>query len=208
MTQTQTDATQRRYDRIAPIYDAMELLVERLAFREWRAELWSHVEGERVLEVGVGTGKNLPYHPDDKEVTAIDLSRSMITQARQRARQQGEPVLLTQADAQHLPFAEATFDAAVATFVFCSVPDPVLGLSEISRVVRPGGRILLLEHVRVNAPVVGPVMDLLDPAIVRIMGAHIARRTADNVAKAGLHIESVEELAPGGLVKLIHARPG
>jgi ubiquinone/menaquinone biosynthesis C-methylase UbiE len=110
-----------------------------------------------------------------------------------------------QTDAQHLAFADRTFDAAVATFVFCSVPDPVLGLSEVKRVVRRHGKVLLLEHVRINAPVIGPLMDLLDPVSVRVMGPHIARRTVKNVQKAGLVIDRVEVFAPGALVKLIHA---
>jgi ubiquinone/menaquinone biosynthesis C-methylase UbiE len=109
-------------------------------------------------------------------------------------------------DAQRLAFPDAAFDAALATFVFCSVPDPVLGLQELGRVVRPGGQILLLEHVRVNKPMIGKLMDLFDPFVVRLMGPHINRRTAENVKKAGLEIKRVEELAPGGLVKLMVAR--
>jgi ubiquinone/menaquinone biosynthesis C-methylase UbiE len=203
---TETQATQQRYDRLAPLYDAMEVVVERAAFSQWRRRLWASVGGKRVLEVGVGTGKNLPYHPDGSQVTAIDLSRRMMAQAQQRAHRARLATQLIQADAQHLPFATAAFDAAVATFVFCSVPDAVQGLGEAKRVVRRGGQVLLLEHVRVNAPLIGPLMDLLDPISARLMGPHIARRTAENVAKAGLSIEKVEELAPGALVKLIHAR--
>jgi len=90
--------------------------------------------------------------------------------------------------------------------VFCSVPDPVQGLRELGRVVRPDGDIWLLEHVRVNRPVVGLLMDLLNPIVVRIMGANINRRTVENVRKAGLEIVEIEDLR-GGLVKLIHARP-
>jgi ubiquinone/menaquinone biosynthesis C-methylase UbiE len=110
-------------------------------------------------------------------------------------------------DAQHLALADGTFDAAVSTFVFCSVPDPVVGLGELGRVVVPGGPITLLEHVRVNEPLIGMVMDLLDPVVVQLMGPHINRQTVENVRKAGLEVEQVKELTPGGLVKLIVAQP-
>lgn len=203
---TSTSATQKRYDRIAPIYDAMEVIVEKVAFSDWRERLWSYVEGQTILEVGVGTGKNLPYHPNGAEVMSIDLSQKMMARAQRREDQSDAAVSFIQADAQRLPFAAATFDTAVATFVFCSVPDPIRGLEEVKRVVRSNGQILLLEHVRVNAPVIGPLMDLLDPISVRIMGPHIARKTAENVDNAGLSIETVEELTVGGLVKLIRAR--
>jgi ubiquinone/menaquinone biosynthesis C-methylase UbiE len=111
-------------------------------------------------------------------------------------------------DAQRLDFPDDSFDAAVATFVFCSVPDAVRGLRELGRVVKPRGQILLLEHVRINEPkFIGKTMDLLDPVVVRLMGPHINRRTEQNVRRAGLKVERVEALAPLDLVKLIVARP-
>jgi ubiquinone/menaquinone biosynthesis C-methylase UbiE len=107
---------------------------------------------------------------------------------------------------QHLAFADDNFDTAVATFVFCSVPIPIQGLRELSRVVRSGGDIWLLEHVRVDKRVLGPLMDGLNPILVRMSGANINRQTVENVARAGLELISVENLK-ADLVKLIHARP-
>jgi len=202
-----TKATRARYNRLAPIYDAMEVFAER-RFKPWRQRLWSQVPPGRVLEVGVGTGKNMPYYPAGAQVTAVDLSDKMLAQARKRAAREGIQVELHEMDAQALSFEDDSFDAAVATFVFCSVPDPVRGLKELGRVVRPEGRILLLEHVRVEHPVIGRLMDLVNPIVVRVIGANINRRTVENVQRAGLLIEKVEDLASMGLVKLIMARPG
>jgi len=109
-------------------------------------------------------------------------------------------------DVQRLEFPDDTFDVAVSTFVFCSVPDPLAGLRELGRVVRPGGDIWLLEHMRVDRPFVGPLMDALNPLVVRVMGANINRRTVENVRRAGLTLVAVQELR-GKLVRLIHARP-
>jgi phosphatidylethanolamine/phosphatidyl-N-methylethanolamine N-methyltransferase len=203
---SETKQAQRRYDRLAPVYDVMEAGVEWLAFERWRQQLWQKVEGKRVLEVGVGTGKNFPHHREHLMVAGIDLSSKMLSRAQPRLRESPGAVSLLQMDAERLAFAAEVFDAAVATFVFCSVPIPVAGLQELARVVRRGGQVLLLEHVRIDRPVIGTVMDVLDPLVVRVMGAHIARQTVNNVERAGLDIASVTSLAPGDLVKLIVAR--
>ena len=203
---TLTEITRKRYNRIAPLYDLMEAFVERRRFRAWRSLLWSQVKPGRILEVGVGTGKNMPYYPPGARVTTIDLSERMLARAHERAQRLGLRVDLHLMDVQYMTFPDNTFDAAVATFVFCSVPDPILGLRELARVVKPDGDIWLLEHVRIDKPIIGPLMDALNPLVVRMVGANINRRTVENVRRAGLEIVSVHNLS-GELVKLIHARP-
>ena len=183
----------------------MESGVERLRFRKMRKMLWSRVEGTRILEVGVGTGKNFPYYPGEVEITAIDFSDRMLARAREKATKQGARVHLLQMDVQHLTFEDNTFDTVVATFVFCSVPNPVRGLMEVARVCRPGGKVVLLEHVLSANRAIAWVMNLVNPLAVRIGGANINRATVDNVVKSGLVLEQVTNLGVG-IFKLIEAR--
>lgn len=198
--------TQRRYDRQAPWYDLSDLPMELFA-RRLRERLWAKIDGGRVLEVGVGTGRNLSYHPPGSEVTAIDISPRLLAKAARKARRRGQPVELGLMDAQRLAFADDSFDSAATTFVFCSVPDPLAGLAEVRRVLKPGGRFLLLEHVRSKNRVLGWLMDRLNPIAVRLSGANINRDTVGNVAKAGFEIVAVDSHM-GGLVKLIEGRKG
>ncbi len=205
-----TDEVRRRYQRLAPFYDLMEGLSDQ-RFQPWRERLWSLVRGSSILEAGVGTGKNMPFYPPGVFMTAIDFTPGMLERARARAGNLGinARLRLRLGDVQALDFADASFDAAAATFVFCSVPDPVLGLCELKRVVKPGGKIHLLEHMRSPKKPLGVLMDFFNPLVVRMMGANINRRTLDHVSSSGLEIEQVEDLGGGGIFKMIVARvPG
>ncbi len=200
-----TKAAKRRYNRIAPVYDLMDVLIERSRYSRWREILWGKVEGANILEVGVGTGKNFPYYPPQAEITAIDFSEKMLAHARDKASKQGVQIRLKQMDVQKLEFADNTFDTVVASFVFCSVPDPVAGLTEVERVCKPGGKVLLLEHVLSANRVLARLMILANPLVVRTIGANINRRTIENVTRSGLRVERVTGLA-AGIFKLIEAR--
>lgn len=200
-----TEAAEKRYDRIAPIYDVMEGFVERSRYSRWRRLLWDKAEGENILEVGVGTGKNFPYYPPGAKIVAIDFSRKMLDRAREKAGKEKVQVNLQQMDVQNLKFADNTFDTVVASFVFCSVPDPIRGLKEVKRVVKPGGKVVLLEHVLSANSTLAWFMNLINPAVVRVMGPNINRDTVKNVAGSGLKVECVTDLA-AGIFKLIEAR--
>ncbi len=200
-----TEATRRRYQRNARFYDLMEGGMEK-RHGPWREQLWPIVKGPKALEVGVGTGKNIPYYPDGLEITAIDLTPGMLDRAKVRAQELGKSVHLNLGDVQVLDFADQTFDAVVVTFVFCSVPNPILGFQEIRRVLKSGGMLFLLEHMRSEQPAIGKIMDVLNPMVVHMMGANINRRTVENVRKAGLEIVEIRDLGGGGIFKRIIAR--
>lgn len=207
MNSDETTRVRRRYNRISSIYDLIELPMEILFFLRWRKRLFGMVEPKgRLLEVGVGTGKNLLYYPSGLDATAIDISEGMLRGAIRRRSRLNIDISLKLMDAERLEFEDKRFDTVIATFAFCSVADPIRGLKEASRVCKKAGKIILLEHMRPYRIPVGWLFDLLNPMIVRIMGVNINRRTIENIKKSGLIIEREEELL-SDIVKLIVARP-
>lgn len=198
-----TSRVARVYDRIAPLYDWYEAPMDLMGGRERRARVIGDAHG-RVLEVGVGTGRNLALYPEGARVTGIDVSERMLVRARERAAELDRAVELRHADAEALPFDDASFDTVTASCVFCSVEDPIQGLREVRRVVRPGGEVRLLEHVRPRNPVLGKLFDWLSPLTRRLFGPEINRRTEANVEAAGLEIVEVRR---DGIWREIVARP-
>jgi len=189
-----------RYQRLSPKYDRMVEGSER-RYIPWRKDLWSKVNGPRILEVGVGTGRNMPYYPSGQQIVAIDLTPGMLANAKIRADSLDLNVDLRLGDVQSLEFPDNSFDTAIATFVFCSVPDPVAGFLELKRVVKPHGQIHVLEHMRSPTPLLGVLMDILNPLSVWFWGDHINHRTIEDIHEAGLVIERITNQAMGGIFK-------
>lgn len=201
--QRETAVVRQRYDRTARRYDVMTWPMEVLAMDRYRARLVAQIQGSRVLEVGVGTGRNLPLYPDTVHVDAIDFSPRMLERAQRRPPRAN--VHLALMDVEQLQWPSGTFDTVVATCVFCSVPDPVKGLTELRRVLRPGGQALFLEHMRPGTRWLARVFDWLDPLVSR-SGPHINRRTMDNIRAAGFVVEREDNLM-SDVLKLVVARP-
>ncbi|MFN6963558.1 MAG: class I SAM-dependent methyltransferase [Pyrinomonadaceae bacterium] len=190
------------YDRIASRYDRCIEPLERLGLARWRAEAAAELPpGSRVLEIGAGTGRNLPFYSAAAgEIALTELSLPMLETARTRA---AASVHLIQADAVCLPFADDTFDAAIATLVFCSIPSPQKAFAELIRTVRSGGSVVLLEHVRPPG-LLGLAFDAINVVTSRVFDDHFNRRTAELAHDAGLRIVALRPKL-GGVVNLIVA---
>jgi len=200
--------TADKYSRIAKYYDRFEYPIERLLFQKLRAEAVSYAR-KKTLEVGVGTGKNLPYYHPDIELTAIDISPGMLRIAQEKQHDVHVKCLrLHEMDVQHLSFADNTFDTVVSTFVFCTVPDPIAGLQEVHRVLKPSGSAIFLEHMKSRHRLVNVMLSLMNVFSTRMLGTSMIRETQKNIERADFTIESVKQVV-FDVVRLIVARkPG
>jgi ubiquinone/menaquinone biosynthesis C-methylase UbiE len=195
-----------RYQRIARFYDLLDLPFERRRYRPIRPLLFAGLSGH-ILDAGVGTGRNFPFYPVGATVLGVDLSPAMLARAARRRAAASAPVELRQMDVTALDLPDASFDAAVATFLFCVLPEAlqVTGLAELRRVVKPGGRIRLLEYARPSAPLRRFLTRLWEPWVGWAYGAGFDRNTAAHVPAAGLELVEVR-FVYDELIKLIDAR--
>lgn len=199
-------STFARYQRIAPFYDLLDLPFERRRYRALRPLLFQGLSG-RLLDAGVGTGRNFLFYPPSSAVVGIDISPRMLACAERRRSLSPVPVELREMDVTHLDFPDGAFDAAVATFLFCVLPDElqVPALSELGRVVKPGGAIRLLEYVRPTGTLRRIVSRIWQPWIAWAYGAGFDRQTSNHVPEAGLQLVE-NRYVVDDLVKLISAR--
>ena len=201
-------ARQKRvWDKSAPGYDKQIAFFEKVQFGGGREWLGERARG-RVLEVAIGTGRDLPYYPAKVTVTGIELSPVMLAMAGRRATDLGREVQLQEGDAEHLPYDDASFDTAVCALALCTIPDPAAAISEMKRVLVPGGRLLLLDHVGSSWPPIYAGQWLLERITIPAAGEHFTRRQRPLVLAAGFQIVETERLKAGTVERIHAVKPG
>jgi ubiquinone/menaquinone biosynthesis C-methylase UbiE len=205
--ETPTARQRRVWDKTAPTYDKQISLFERIWFSGGREWLGSRIHG-RTLEVAIGTGRNLRHYPAEATITGVELSPAMLAIARQRAANLGRAVDLHEGDAEHLPFDDASFDTVVCALSLCTIPDPPTAIGEMHRVLVPGGRLLLLDHIASTWPPVYAAQWLLERLTIRSAGEHFTRRQRPLVEAAGFDIVAAERRKAGSIERIHAVKPG
>ncbi len=197
--------TAEKYSRISHLYDTFEYPIERVLFQKLRTKAISYAQ-KNTLEVGVGTGKNFPYYDPDIILKAIDFSSGMLKVAHRKQKNvQVKHLRLYKMDVQQLSFDSNSFDTIVSTFVFCTVPDPIAGLKEVYRVLKPSGTAIFLEHMRSHYGLVNIPLYVMNVFSTRLLGTSMVRETQKNIELVGFTVESVEKKTLD-IVRLIIAR--
>ncbi len=197
--------TAEKYSRISHLYDTFEYPIERVLFQKLRTKAISYAQ-KNTLEVGVGTGKNFPYYDPDIILKAIDFSSGMLKVAHRKQKNvQVKHLQLYKMDVQQLSFDSNSFDTIVSTFVFCTVPDPIAGLKEVYRVLKPSGTAIFLEHMRSHYGLVNIPLYVMNVFSTRLLGTSMVRETQKNIELVGFAVESVEKKTLD-IVRLIIAR--
>ena len=187
--------TLNKYNRLARVYDLFHKPVEKIWFGKWRKKYLAPLTG-KILEVGIGTGKNIDYYNKNAEVIGIDFSEKMLEKAKERLINSNKKnITLKQMDAENLKFKDNSFDYVVTTFVFCSIPNPVKALTEINRVLKPNGKLIMIEHVLSKNKIISLIERIHNPLTKFFMGVNINRDTKQNIIDLGMIIAKDENLA-------------
>jgi ubiquinone/menaquinone biosynthesis C-methylase UbiE len=200
----ETERIRRLYEKEAPKYDRTMGRWDRVLFTGNREWVCAQASGD-VLEIAIGTGRNLRFYPDDARLTGVELSPPMIEIARKRAGELGREVDLRLGDAQALEFADASFDTVICTYSLCTIPDDGAAVREAKRVLRPGGKFVLAEHVCSPVGVVRAIERMIEPLAVRFGGDHLTREPLEHLEAEGFAVETVER-SKLGIVELVSAR--
>jgi len=203
---TDTGRLRRYWDKHAPAYDRQMQFFDRHLFGDSRAWVCSQATGD-VLEVAIGTGRNLAFFPEGVQLTGIDLSPAMLDIARRRVRQLGRTVDLSEGDAHALAFPDASFDTVVCTFSLCAIPDERQAIAEMRRVLRPGGRLLLADHIVSSSWPARAGQGLLDLVTIPLGGEHFRRRPLEHVHALGFEIQRQERFKLGIVERLAARKP-
>lgn len=187
-------------------FDVMMSLLERRFFADTRPWVCGRAHGA-TLEVAVGTGLNLAHYPEHVRLTGVDLNPAMLEHARRRSDELSRPIELRQADALDLPFRDDSFDTVVCTFGLCEVPDDGAALAEAIRVLRPGGSILLADHVAASQPALRAGQHLLELLTVPLSGERFTRRPLLQLQRRGVPIVAAQRFAHGAIERVHALRP-
>ena len=207
MSLNTTARSRRQWDRMAPRYDRDMRRLEALLFgRDTRAQVCAQASGD-VLEVAIGTGLNLQHYPPGVRLTGVDLSPLMLTVAAKRASGLGLTVDLREAEAEHLPFRDASFDTVVCTLSLCSVADDRAAIVEMHRVLRPGGQLLLLDHVVAINRVLLALQRLWEQVTLRTIGDYQTRHPLPLVEQAGLVVTDSRRTKLGTVERVRAVKP-
>ena len=195
------------WDKQAGRYDREMNFWDRHLFGDSRPWACGRAVGE-VLEVAVGTGRNLPFYPDGTRLTGVDWSPAMLGIARRRAADLGREADLRQGDAQALDFPDASFDTVLCALGLCAIPDDRRAVTEMARVLRPGGRLLLVDHVAASASALRAVQWLYERITIPLAGEHFRRRPLTYVRELGFDVEEAERFRLGIVERVSARKPG
>jgi ubiquinone/menaquinone biosynthesis C-methylase UbiE len=205
-TPDETAKVLRAWEKSAPGYDKQIAFFEKIWFGGGREWLGARAQG-RILEVAIGTGRNLPHYPPGVTITGIELSPAMLAIAERRAADLGRDVDLHTGDAQQLPFPDQAFDTVVCALSLCAIPDPAAAIGEMERVLVPGGRLLLVDHIASTWPPIRAAQWVFERLTIRAAGEHFTRRQLPLVRAAGFDIVETERLKAGTVERICARKP-